>query len=43
MVRRSDRNFSNFLDDNVKALLEDGTIKEIVEKYNVPFFAPFDS
>ena len=43
MVRRSDRNFSNFLDDNVKALLKDGTIKEIVEKYNVPFFEPFDS
>ena len=30
------------IDKNLKILIEDGTIQKIIEKYNVPYFKPFD-
>ena len=32
----------NDANKNLKILIENGTLQEIVEKYNIPYFKPFD-
>ena len=42
LVRKRDKAFKEFIDEAIQKLLDDGTIKGIVEKYGVPYFAPLD-
>jgi ABC-type amino acid transport substrate-binding protein len=41
VVRKSDVALTNFINDGIKELLGTGRIKEIVERYEVPFYPPF--
>ena len=41
-VLPNDKEFKDMIDKNIKILIEDGTIQKIIEKYNVPYFEPFD-
>lgn len=43
MVRKEDKSLIDFLNKGTKELLSNGKMKEIVEKYDVPFYAPFSS
>ncbi|MEK9770487.1 MAG: transporter substrate-binding domain-containing protein, partial [Betaproteobacteria bacterium] len=43
LVRKRDKAFKEFIDEAIQKLLDDGTIKGIVEKYGVPYFAPLDA
>lgn len=43
VVRKEDKTLRAFLDEGIGALLESGKIREIVESYGVPFYAPFAS
>ena len=43
LVRKRDKSMMNFINEGVRELLENGKIKEIVESYGVPFYAPFPS
>ena len=42
VLPKSDKEFKDMIDKNLKILIEDGTIQKIIEKYNVPYFKPFD-
>ncbi len=41
-VLPNDKEFKDMIDKNIKILIEDGTIQKIIEKYNIPYFEPFD-
>jgi len=41
MMMKKDKSLIRFLNEGVAELLADGTIKEKVEKYGVPFYTPF--
>ena len=43
MVRKVDKSLIKFINEGIKELIEYGTIKNIVEKYGVPYYAPFSS
>lgn len=43
VVRKQDESLMKFIDDGIRDLLGDGKIKQIVESYGVPFYAPFSS
>lgn len=42
-VRKQDKSLVQFINEGIDALLESGRVKEIVEKYGVPFYPPFSS
>jgi ABC-type amino acid transport substrate-binding protein len=41
LVRKRDKTLIQFINEGVKQLHESGKIKEIVESYDVPYYAPF--
>ena len=41
-VLPKDKEFKDMINKNLKILIENGTLQEIVEKYNIPYFKPFD-
>ena len=41
MMMKKDKSLMDFLNQGIAALLENGTIQEKVEKYGVPYYAPF--
>lgn len=41
VVRKSDASLMNFINESIRELLGNGRIKEIVERYQVPFYPPF--
>jgi ABC-type amino acid transport substrate-binding protein len=43
VVRKEDKALRAFIDEGLGELLETGKIKEIVERYGVPFYPPFAS
>lgn len=43
VVRKQDKSLLAFINEGLDGLLESGKIKEIVERYGVPFFPPFAS
>lgn len=43
VVRKEDKSLRAFIDEGLGELLETGKIKEIVERYGVPFYPPFAS
>ncbi len=43
VVRKEDKTLRAFIDEGLGELLETGKIKEIVERYGVPFYPPFAS
>lgn len=43
VVRKEDKTLRAFIDEGLGELLEAGKIKEIVERYGVPFYPPFAS
>ncbi|MBI1397315.1 MAG: transporter substrate-binding domain-containing protein [Betaproteobacteria bacterium] len=40
-VKAKETEFKKMLDDSINEMLADGEIREIVERYDVPYFAPF--
>jgi ABC-type amino acid transport substrate-binding protein len=42
-VRKEDNTLRDFINEGIKELLGNGRTKEIVERYGVPFYAPFSS
>jgi ABC-type amino acid transport substrate-binding protein len=42
-VRREDKSLLEFINEGIRELLGNGRIKQIVESYGVPFYAPFPS
>jgi ABC-type amino acid transport substrate-binding protein len=40
-VRKEDKSLMDFINQGIKELLADGSMKKIVESYGVPFYAPF--
>jgi len=42
-VRKEDVSLLKFVNESIDELLANGTIKQIVESYGVPFYAPFSS
>jgi ABC-type amino acid transport substrate-binding protein len=42
-VRKEDKTLLEFVNEGIEELLRNGQIKEIVESYGVPFYAPFAS
>ena len=42
-VRKEDESLRKFVDESIDTLLNGGKVKQIVESYGVPFFAPFSS
>ena len=40
-VRKEDKSLMEFINEGIKELRVDGTMKKIVESYGVPFYAPF--
>jgi ABC-type amino acid transport substrate-binding protein len=43
VVRKQDQSLMKFIDESVAELLANGKMKQIVEKYDVPFYPPFSS
>jgi ABC-type amino acid transport substrate-binding protein len=43
VVRKEDKSLLAFINEGIGELLENGKIKEIIERYGVPFFPPFAS
>jgi ABC-type amino acid transport substrate-binding protein len=43
IVRKRDKSLMKFINEGIRELLDNGKIKEIVESYGVPFYAPFSS
>ncbi len=43
LVRKRDKSLMQFINEGVQELLDNGKIKEIVERYGVPFYPPFSS
>lgn len=43
VVRKDEKALRAFIDEGLTELLEKGTVKEIVERYGVPYFPPFAS
>jgi len=43
VLRKEDKTLRAFIDEGIGVLLENGKIREIVESYGVPFYAPFAS
>jgi polar amino acid transport system substrate-binding protein len=43
VVRTKDESLKQFINQGIAELLRDGTIKRIVEKYEMPFYPPFSS
>ena len=41
VIRDGDKELLDLINKHLNEMLEDGTIAEIVEKYNVPYFKPF--
>ena len=41
VIRGGDNEFLNLLNTHLTEMMNDGTIAELVEKYNVPYFKPF--
>ena len=41
IVRKQDQSLMKFIDDSVAELLANGKMKQIVERYDVPFYPPF--
>ena len=41
MIMKRDKSLINYLNEGIAELLKDGTIKKLVEKYDVPFYPPF--
>ena len=42
-VRGEDKTLLEFINQGIRELLANGKIKQIVESYGVPFYAPFSS
>ena len=42
-VRKDDESLLKFVNEGIDELLANGTMKQIVESYGVPFYAPFSS
>lgn len=42
-VRKEDQNLRDFIDQSIDTLLSNGKVKQIVESYGVPYYAPFAS
>ena len=42
VVPKEDKEFLDMINKNLAILIQDGTIEEIIEKYNVPYFKPFE-
>ncbi len=43
LVRKRDKSMTQFINEGIRELLDNGKIKEIVESYGVPFYPPFSS
>ncbi len=43
VLPKGDKEFKNMINKNLKILIENGSIQEIVEKYKIPYFKPFDT
>ena len=43
LLRKRDKSMIKFINEGIRELLDNGTIKQIVESYGVPFYAPFSS
>lgn len=41
VVRKSDKAFTDFINEGIRELLTSGRIRQIVERYEVPFYPPF--
>ena len=41
VVRKSDKAMQEFINKGIETLLQNGRVKEIVESYGVPYYAPF--
>ena len=41
VVRKQDESLMKFIDDSVAELLANGKMKQIIERYDVPFYPPF--
>ena len=42
MIRDGDSDLLDLLNTHLTEMMNDGTIAELVEKYNVPYFKPFE-
>ena len=42
MIMKRDKSLLKFLNEGIEELLANGTVKEKVERYGVPFYSPFD-
>lgn len=43
IVRKRDKSLEKFVNEGIRELLDNGKMKEIVERYGVPFYTPFSS
>lgn len=43
LLRKRDKSLTKFINEGIRELLDNGKIKEIVESYGAPFYAPFSS
>lgn len=43
LMRKRDKSLIKFINEGIRELLDNGKIKEILERYGVPFYAPFSS
>ena len=41
VIRSGDKELLDLLNKHLSEMIEDGTISDMVEKYNVPYFKPF--
>jgi len=42
-VRKDDKSLLDFVNQSIDKMLNEGKVKQIVESYGVPFYAPFSS
>jgi ABC-type amino acid transport substrate-binding protein len=43
LMRKRDKSLIKFINEGIRELLDNGKMKEILESYGVPFYAPFSS
>lgn len=43
LLRKRDKSLIKFINEGIRELLDNGKIKEVLESYGVPFYAPFSS
>lgn len=43
LLRKRDKSMIKFINEGIRELLDNGKMKEILESYGVPFYAPFSS